>query len=353
MSARGQPAPGPIGRICLARDAHPALALILTLGACVTEESVDSLDPLAVQPVILGRVEGDAQSSASAAYYSSVLAQMQAAAAEREPEHLRQLLDLHDRPGVPGWVEQRMSGFKLQVPVLEFERHVEFSAAIEVVGEVPALGEAMLFQFAIPPAPLKQVVLFSGSSVDSARFLARIRIREFDCYGSVSDWSTSSLVVLPEDVRIAGSSGLRFPLELEALPSDGAYREVRIEVDWMPGYLQLGRDRVSNSRVAATHEELKSYPLGVESVRRAPLTTMRNALRLGDEAHFNHIFLAAHFMPEDLWREAQELLIAPIRLQGPDLARVCMASLALISDADLAVDDRQGWLRWWGKQEGR
>jgi hypothetical protein len=325
----------------------------VTLGSCVTEESVDQLDPLAAQPVVLGRVAAGSQSNPSSAYYSSILGQMQAAAAERESEQLRRLLDLHDRPDAPDWVQQRMADFKLQVPVLEFEKHVAATAAIEVVGEQPALGEGMRFEFVIPPAARKQIMLFSGSSTDSARFLTRIHIREFDSYGSSSEWSTSGLVELPEDVLIGGVHALRMPLELDAVPSDGAFREITITVDWMPGYLQLGDDRVSNSRVACVREELRSYPRGVESVRRAPLTTMRNALRLGDAAHFNHVYLAAHFMPKELWPDAQAMLIGPIRLQGPDLARVCMASLALISDADLAVDDRHGWLRWWGKQQSR
>ncbi len=306
-----------------------------------------------MQPVVLFRVPETALGGSVSAYYQGVLKQMHDAASGRDAQQLRQLIEVHRREAAPEWFKRRVADFEMHLPALEFEVHVAENSSLRLLDQATPLGAPLNFLFTIPPQDQRQVSLLAGGDLDSARFLATISIEEFDCYGSSSVWRSSRLLELPQRLDLSMGKILGLPIALPAIASEGAYLRVSISVDWMPGYLRIDRQRLANGRVQCARLEALVFPQGVESIRRAPLTTLRSALQLGDAEHFNHVYLAALFMPADLRSEAQGMLIQELRLARADLARVCMSALALGAEADLSVDDRLGWLRWWQEAERR
>jgi hypothetical protein len=88
------------------------------------------------------------------------------------------------------------------------------------------------------------------------------------------------------------------------------------------------------------------WPRGHQAIRERPLATLRAALRLGDPAHFPHVWLAAAFAPADARPQVEQLLIDQVRLGRPDQALVAMVALRDLGVADLPLE-RDRWLAWW------
>ena len=95
------------------------------------------------------------------------------------------------------------------------------------------------------------------------------------------------------------------------------------------------------------------FPAGYESIQRAPLTTLVEALRRGEQEYARHLFLAAHFMPEDKRELAMKHLIQKIRFasEADEMVPPSMGALRVLSREDLPVTDRRAWLLWWQNRE--
>ena len=92
---------------------------------------------------------------------------------------------------------------------------------------------------------------------------------------------------------------------------------------------------------------LTQWPAGYEAIAKAPLVTLREALRRGDPAHFAHVFVAASFAGADERDAATALLIEQVRFGRQDQALVAMAALQVLTGAQLPSGDREAWLAWW------
>jgi hypothetical protein len=105
---------------------------------------------------------------------------------------------------------------------------------------------------------------------------------------------------------------------------------------------------VQNDLIART--QLTQYPAGFEPIRAQPLATLRAGIRLGDPAHFVHVFLAATFAPATDRAAVLDLLVQWVRFGREDQARVAMAALREVTQEPIAVGDRDGWLAWWSRR---
>jgi hypothetical protein len=102
---------------------------------------------------------------------------------------------------------------------------------------------------------------------------------------------------------------------------------------------------VQRTGIAST--TLTQWPAGHAAIAAAPLVTLREALRLGDPAHFAHVFVAASFVGTEDREAATALLIEQVRYGRQDQALVAMAALQVLTGASQPAGDREAWLAWW------
>ena len=78
-----------------------------------------------------------------------------------------------------------------------------------------------------------------------------------------------------------------------------------------------------------------------------PRPHVEQAIRLGDEGHFQHVFLAALFCTGPDRETAIGLLVDQVRLGTQAQSIVAMAALRAVTGVKHSVADREGWLAWW------
>jgi hypothetical protein len=334
--------------------AAAATAAAAWFSGCVTQvvDDPSAFEALTVEPVRIPLFPdgADPKDRAAVAFYTNVLTQVHEAFVDRDLELLRGVLATHDRASAPDWVRAQLSRYRTLAAGLEFELHVEEVA--ELAQEAPAaLGESVGFEFRVPTSPRPDVSI-PGSGGEGGlgpvRFLVRCEVEDFDCLGGRSRRAFSELLELPESEDFSSRDGLVMPFEIDGADAEGAYRRLRVEVDMMPGAILIGGVPVPIHRVACADAELALYPRGVELIRDNPYTNLREGLRSGDPAHFNHVFLAAHFMTDEFREDAVRQLIGHLRLGRPEQQQVIMASLSVLVGEEFRL--REDWLRWWQRR---
>jgi hypothetical protein len=123
-------------------------------------------------------------------------------------------------------------------------------------------------------------------------------------------------------------------------------RELTVRVDLLPGYVATAGVRAPVRRTPLAATKTTQWPGGHRAIRERPLETLRAALRLGDPAHFPHVWLAAVFAPAEARPQVEQLLIDQVRLGRADQAQVAMVALRDLGVADLPPE-RERWLAWW------
>ncbi len=347
-----------------------AIVFALSLGPCacvttVVDDESSELDAVDLTPVVIPLGE---QSQAGAVgpvgqYYESVIQQMQEAlaeATETPPEggsqadrirgaltRLRSLLATHDRTSAPDWARSRFAHFYAAAAGLEFELHLVESSHIDLEGRVASVGAPLEFAFRAPALPARETELAGGGA--GLSFLATVTLADHDAFGGTTKHRQSH-ILNPESTTFDQEHPLELPFGAVLEPGNTAIRENLVEVELLPGAVQIdGVDAPVHRVVLARYRGL-SYPPGFEVIREKPLATLRAAVRLGEDKYFRHQFLAAHFMPESEQRAATEILVRQVRLGTSLQARVAMASLREMTGATVPVGDREAWLRWWQEQ---
>lgn len=323
-----------------------ALPLLL-LCSCVTTVVEDAPPTMPSQQRVEIPLPSVVPSTLSVdAYYESVVGQMQQAVAERDIAHLQALLAAHDDARAPAWARARMLDFRDLIRVLEFEERLPQFAAIELQPGEHALGAELGFAVTVQRWQGAAVELGAEGSTFPANVLVSITLVDRDPIGSRSE-RRSSRILAPADTVRLHEAPLHLPFRLLEGHGGAAERTVSIRAELLPGRLSIDGVGVPNRRVLLGQYEQVFYPAGVAPIQEKPLQTLRNALALGDAAHFPHVFLAASFMPEVDRPAAAALLIERLRLGRADQARSAMAALQVLTGESLSVDDRESWLRWW------
>ena len=159
--------------------------------------------------------------------------------------------------------------------------------------------------------------------------------------------SNQEFVWIPATIELQRGVVLRLPIALDLPPLDAVQRTVSIRVDLMPGYIVAGGVRAPLQRTSVAAISFTQWPRGHEAIAKNPLVNLREAIRLGDAAHFAHVFLAASFTKGADREVALALLIDQVRLGSQAQAMVAMATLRALTGMTESVGDREAWLAWW------
>jgi len=293
--------------------------------------------------------------------YQRVLERLEEAVGERDLPAVSALLDGYERAQLPEWLRDRLRGYRAIAHGLAFARHAATSATLRLVaagGEgVPAapalelaspppLGEPLRLEFALPSSG-EAARLGGRDEADPIGFAIAITIEDLYVDGGTRTHKNHGLLWADRTVELAGDAVFRQPIALEVPGGDAVQRTMHVRIDLMPGYVHVAGRRapVLHTTVAAT--SFTQWPRGHEAIARAPLATLREAIRRGDAAHFPHVFLGASFTRGADRELALGLLIDLVRLGTEAQAAVAMAALRHLTGVTQALGDREAWLAWW------
>lgn len=336
--------------------------LALAAGACVSVPIVG--DPLTLpdglgQGVVIPIGEPiDESQLPLVAVYQSVLERMQEAyggrlekTGPRRPDlpALRELLATWHRPDIPVWARDQIDGYAAAAEGLAFELHAIAHGKIASPGADGVgdeIGESLRLQIELPAAPTP-FDLSGGDAAGGIAFTIALEIEDLFVDGSTRQHEDSTVVRLPEDLRLAGGEGLRLPFLVELTDTGAVRRTIRVRADLLPGFVHREGRRCPVRRTPVTAIVHTQYPSGFDSIRQRPLQSLQAGIARGDSAHFPHVFLGALFAQGDQRRPAEAALIDLVRLGRPDQAHVAMAALRHLTGVDVTIGDREGWLAWW------
>ncbi|MEM7202137.1 MAG: hypothetical protein AAF628_17850 [Planctomycetota bacterium] len=281
-------------------------------------------------------------------YYASIVQQLHEAVTERDVEQARTLLAQHDRKDAPVWVRERMGGFRAAVRGLEFAAFVVGATRVGPRVAPGAVGAPLDLAVELVGAPTEDAAPAAASGV--LAFWAHVELRDTDAFGSRTRHATSQILRVPADHQWGPASVVSLPFRVDVPGLGVVRRELRVDVELLPGLVRIGDASCPVPRLPAATHASTHFPRGVDPIREQPLRTLRNALQRGTSRYFGHLFLAASFMPATDRHEAADALIDWVRLGNRVRARVAMGCLRELTGVDLSVEDREGWLRWWGRE---
>lgn len=356
----------PVRQRC--RSGCVVLGLGLLLGSCVTTyEDVPLVatgletPALAVsQTIPLGTPPTSEAQRPMFELYNGVLRRLEQAVAERDLDEVVRLLDSYERTNLPDWVRARLGGYRAISHGLAFQRHAATTSTLQLVAAggdgvvapavvlaaTPAIGEPLRLEFALPASPVS-TRLGSSDDADPIGFFVAVSVEDVYVDGGTGLQKRQSFVWVPATVELAGDVVLRLPIGLELPAGDAVQRSVHVRIDLLPGYVQTAGVRAPVQRTTLTAASFTQWPRGYESIAKAPLVTLREAIRLGDEGHFQHVFLAALFCSGPDRDVAIGLLVDQVRLGTQAQSIVAMAALRAVTGVKHSVADREGWLAWW------
>lgn len=342
-----------------------ALGSVAVLGACVT--TYEEL-PLFGQPakppayatamtIPFGVGAPDPADGVVSDFYRSVLQRMHEAAKDNDIAGLEALLANYERPGMPSPVQQRVAGYRAVARGLNFRQHLRAHARLVPVAPpegspaqqeagAPALGAPLHYELQVP-AGSDVVTLGAKDSDDPIGFVVSVSVEDAFVEGGSRSLRKQDFLWLPEPFALRGDAVLRLPLAVD-FPGEGAVkREVLVRIDLMPGYVlhEGGRSPVPRTTIAAA--TTTQFPVGYAAVAAAPLAELQRALQQFDPKTFARAFLAAYATSGDDRDKAIGLLIEQVRFGRADQAQVAMAALRAITQTNVVVGDRDGWLAWW------
>lgn len=331
---------------------------LLVPGCVVVEERPVPTAPVFAAPVAIpfgAGADGEAKATPHDSYYDSVVTQLQRAWLDRDRGHLARLLDTHDRSDAPSWAREAMVSFRRIVRVMEFEDAVLDRGTLDLPDPLPYLGEPLHVTVRLGPLPSMAIRLLGGREAARARLVLLFSMFDCDSFGAELLNASNLVVDLPSSIDFAAGEAIEVPVAVDTPGRGSILRRVEIEVFLMPGHVEIDGVNLPNRRVRWAQGEVELVPPGHEPIVERPLATLRGALRLGDAAHFPHVFLAARQLARagavEERNAASAALIDRVRLGSGDQARSAMAGLNLLyPDATRATMDRTAWLQWWAQR---
>ncbi len=332
----------------------PSLMLVaLLLPGCSVFDS-DPNDITGSGPVIipLGGADPEAGPKRNlSAYYHSVFDQLKAAYRARDLQTLRHLLAQHQRDDLPDHISKRLGQFEVLAGGVWFERSLAKNTRILLVEPARPLSKPQMFRFMVTPergAPADRPVVELGGRRESAcRFLVTVWVKEHGVFGERRERRTSKVLPVERLHRLSLGAPLALDFAVPASTGDVAIREVQLMVELLTCQVRVGDHLTPVRRTKCCTLVSLAYPPNHGHIQRAPLKTLREALRRGSPKYFRHVLLAAHLMPDKQKDQAMIALMRKLRVGTGDQARVAMVSLRVLSGENLPITDRQAWLLWW------
>jgi hypothetical protein len=281
------------------------------------------------------------------AYYHSVFEQLKGAYRARDLDTLRHLLAQHQRDDLPDHIEQLLGQFEVLAGGVWFEQKLAADSRMLVVEPARPLTEAQTFRFVVPGNSDEPVVELGGGGDLACLFLCTLTVKEHGVFGERRERRTSKVLRVERLHRLAKGAPLALQFAVPASIGNVVVREAKLMIELLTGQVRVGDRLTPIRRTKCCTVSSMAYPPNHGSIQRAPLKTLREALRRGSPKYFRHILLAAMKMPKEHKDEAMAALVRKLRVGTGDQARVAMVSLRALSGEDLPVTDRQKWLRWW------
>jgi hypothetical protein len=339
------------GRILRAGLGPIAISL---LGACAgAGEGV-------MGPVIVPFDTPAGDGSPAALIYQSVIQQCREAARDGDPVRLGSLLDHYDRQQAPEWARDVFGGLRQMHEALRFSgTGLAIAALRSEVGQV-TVGEDIPLTLVLRSAWDHRIRIEAGRSRGGTALYLEVLMRCEDATGNVLRQKLKFPVPLPGDIVLRPGEEHREPLPFPTSLTEGAVLHVfEFRGELAPARVVSGGSHLIVHRIPLGACTVRVLPRGFEAVQRAPLTTLREALRLGDRSHFPHVYLACEFLPPERRGEAGDLLTASLRTASPELSAVVLAGMRKIfgrpvrpvAGIELPVTDRDDWLAWWRDHE--
>ncbi|MHC4853211.1 MAG: hypothetical protein ACYTF5_14450 [Planctomycetota bacterium] len=335
----------------------PSLLVVgLALAGCSIFDGGD--DPIgSAHPVIIPLPGDDGESGPErnlSAYYRNVFAQLRTAYRARDLETLRHLLAQHQRSDLPDHISRLLGQFEVLAGGVQFELALPKSSRIRLVEPRRPLSEPQGFRLVVAADPTAPVVeLGGGGSELPCSFLCTLKIREHGVFGERREYRTSKALPVSRPHRLSAGAPLHLDFAVPESTGEVVIREVHLTVELLTCQVRID-DRVTPIRRTMCCSQVSTaYPPNHGHIQRAPLKTLREALRRGSPKYFRHVLLAAHFMPANLSDQAMGLLVRKLRVGTNDQARVAMVGLSMLSGENLGVTDRQVWLHWWERHKAK
>jgi hypothetical protein len=287
-------------------------------------------------------------------FYGRIFERMQAAVSERDPVQLDALIASYDRPELPPRLRRALESYAAVALGMHFQQHAATATTITLVAPegteqrtgAPPVGAPLLFQVEIAPGP-GAVRLGARDDDDPTGFAIAVAIDDTFVDGSTRSSTAQDFAWLPKAHQLADGERLRLPIEVAVPLGRAVRRVVHVRVDMMPGYVRIDGRRAPVRRWAIGASTATQWPDGYEEVAKAPLQALREAIRLGDPAHFPDVFVAAAFARGEERDQAVAMLIDQVRFGRPDQALVAMTALREATGENLPAADREAWLAWW------
>jgi hypothetical protein len=307
-----------------------------------------------------------AENGAAGEFYRGVIGRMHEAVEEHDGETLEALLARYEHANLPPAVKQTVHGFREVARGLRFREHARTAAVIVAApgvqapghgadgvpreGGQPALGAPLHLELQLP-APPDAVVLGGEGDADPIGFLVALSIEDTFVDGGASSSSRPVPVWLPATLSLSGTTVLRLPIDIDFPADQAVKRHVSVRVDLMGGYIHHDQGRAPVPRTTIASTTLTQWPVGYDAVVKAPLAELRQALAAFGPKTYARAFLAAQATTGADREIALGLLVEPLRFGRADQAQVAMAALRAMTDVDLAIGDRDGWLAWWQQSQ--
>lgn len=327
------------------------LSTTLAASGCVAWTSEPTDGGFSAVPIVVpfggsqGTMTSDEQVLAD--FYRSLLQRMGAAYAEGDQHELRKLLGGYRRDETPEWARTRMDSFAALAEGLAFEQHCKEHGSIALADPHVALGEGLTLRVRIAAPAGSGWQLGGGASEHPVSFGVWYSVVDEFVEGSTSNRDRNDSMRLSQPVDLRPGVPFDLPVSLDLDVGAAVRRTIRIRLALLPGYVTAGELRAPVRRTEFGRLDLVQYPRGYAVIRDKPLQTLREAMKIGDEARFHHVWLAAHFAREADREAVLEDLMRWVRLGDAGQQRVAMASLKAVTGAAPAVGDRDAWLAWW------
>jgi hypothetical protein len=319
--------------------------------ACVSvvtepEETMPSAMPVVVP---FGPNQGSLTSDEQvmADLYRGLLRRMGAAYADGDLHELQKLIAGYRRDETPEWARASMDSFAGLAEGLAFEQHCKEHGSIALADPNVALGEGLLLRVRIEAPSGSGWQLGGGASEHPVSFGVWYSVVDEFVEGSTSNRDRNETMRLSQPVALRPGQPFDLPIELDLDVGAAVRRTIRIRLALLPGYVTAGELRAPVRRTEFGKLDLVQYPRGYEPIRDNPRDTLKGAMKCGDEAHFRHVWLAAHFAKEADREVVLEDLMQWVRLGTAGQQRVAMASLRAVLGSGPAIGDREAWLAWW------
>jgi hypothetical protein len=333
------------------------LALAALLPACSTGPETPPVPSSVSVPIGTGvtpRTPKDA-------IYGDILDQCRAAYKDRDAERLADLLGRYDRPDAPDWAREQFGTFRAALAGLKFTltglaEHRLVAAPARLAG-----GETLTVTMSLRSAWPEAVRIPARDGDRRAALLLDVSVRDEDAQGNGASERSNQVHPLEHDLVLPPGGSAAVTITVPTT-TGALLRTYEFSGTLMPVQVVAGKEPLNVNRIPLDPATAEVLPPGFPAIARAPLTTLREAVRRGDPEHFGHQYLACVLLDPRDKRQAGDLLAGVLgsgKGAQVTVALGCLRKLfgrpsrVVALGTQAPVVERGDWLEWWRENRER